>query len=359
MDVLYNDLTGKYVMFLKYDGNLAYLGIATADKPEGPFTFKGQTLLDGYKIGDTSMFKDTDGKAYLCYVWDKTGTNRQHGLYLMSPDYLTLDKRMYLWDIPSREAPMIMKRNNIYYYFTSRTAGIRSTATNYYTATDLAGPWSPAVVLSTPGSNNSWDSQCDFVLPIHGREGTTYVYCSDRWIKTEARQGDYPWLPFEFDGDTPIVNYYQDWDINLATGTWRKFDPARNLALAKTATASSETAPNVAANVTAATTYQNYTDYRWESEAGDPQWIMVDLGETKDINRVILKWHSDAAKEFKIQTSTDASAWTDVFATAIGSARSVTDVNFKTTSARYVRMYGTQRTAQNGYSLYSFMVLKD
>ena len=63
--------TRKYVMFLKYNGNAAFLGIATADKPEGPFTFKSQTLVDGYKIGDTSMFKDTDGKAYLCYVWDK------------------------------------------------------------------------------------------------------------------------------------------------------------------------------------------------------------------------------------------------------------------------------------------------
>jgi hypothetical protein len=359
MDVLYNDTTGKYVMFLKYNGNAAFLGIATADRPEGPFTFRSQTLVDGFKIGDTSMFKDSDGRAYLCYVWDKTGPNRQHGIYLMSPDYLTLEKRMVLFDIPSREAPMIMKRNNIYYYLTSRTAGIRSTATNYYTATDLAGPWSPPNVLSTPGSGNSWDTQCDFVLPIHGTQGTTFVYCGDRWIHTEARQGDYVWLPFEFDGDTPTVNYYQDWDINLATGAWRKFDPARNLALGKSVTASSAEAPNAAANVTAATTYQNYTDYRWESDASDPQWIMVDLGAPKEINRVILKWHANAARDFKIQTSTDASAWTDVFTTTVGSPLSVTDETFQTTSARYVRMIGTQRATQNGYSLYSFMVLKD
>ena len=69
MDVLYNDTTKQYVMFLKYNGNAAFFGIATAAKPEGPFTFKSQTLVDGAKIGDTSMFKDDDGKAYLCYVW--------------------------------------------------------------------------------------------------------------------------------------------------------------------------------------------------------------------------------------------------------------------------------------------------
>jgi hypothetical protein len=359
MDVLYNDTTKQYVMFLKYEGNSAFFGIATADKPEGPFTFKSQTLVDDAKIGDMSMFKDTDGKAYLCYVWWKTGPNRQHGIYLLSPDYLTLEKRMYLWDIPSREAPHIFKRNGIYYYGTSRTAMITSTATAYYTATNLAGPWSPPRVLSTPGSGNSWDTQCDFVFPIHGTQGTIYMYAGDRWIHTDARQGDYPWLPLEFNGDVPVLNYYQDWDLNLTTGTWRKFDGSRNLALGKTATASSDDGTNVAGNVTAPTTYQNYTQFRWESAASDPQWIKVDLGAPKEINRVILKWHTDYAKEFKIQASTDGTAWTDVFSTSIGAAYSVTDEIFKTTTARYVRMLGAQRGTQNGYSLFSFMVLKD
>jgi hypothetical protein len=330
-------------------------------------------------MGDMSVFEDTYGKAYLCYVWDKVGPNRQHGIYLMSPDYLTLDKRIYLFDIPSREAPMIMKRNGIYYYGTSRTAMITSTATNFYTATNLAGRWSPPKVLSTPGSNNSWDTQCDFVFPIQGSQGTTYMYCGDRWIHTEARQGDYPWLPIEFDGDTPILNYYQDWDINLTTGTWRKFDPARNLALNKTATASSANGTNVATNVTVPKTYQDYINYRWESDASDPQWIMVDLGAPTDINQVILKWGMNFAKAFKIQVSTDAAVWTDVFSTSHGASYSVTDEIFKTTTARYVRMYGTQRgtppdsgrggrrgeqpatqpTTPGGYSLFDFMVLKD
>ncbi|MGA2230213.1 MAG: family 43 glycosylhydrolase [Tepidisphaeraceae bacterium] len=359
MDLLYNDSTKQYVMFLKYDGDAASFGIATSDKPEGPFTFQGQTLVDGAKMGDMSMFKDSDGTAYLCYVWDKTGPNRQHGIYRMSPDYLKLDKRIYLFDIRSREAPFLMKRNNIYYYMTSRTAGIRSTATNYYTATDLAGPWTPPKVLSTPGSNNSWDTQCDFVFPIRGKEGTTYMYCGDRWIHTEARQGDYPWLPMEFDGDTPILNYYQDWDFNLAAGTWRKFDTSRDLALGKTAMASSVDGANIASHVTAPTTYQNYTDYRWESAAGYPQWIMVDLGQAREVNRVILKWNSNFAKTFKVQVSTDAAAWTDVFSTSSGSARSVTDETFPTATARYVRMYATEGSAQGGCSLFSFMVLKD
>ena len=65
------------------------------------------------------------------------------------------------------------------------------------------------------------------------------MYAGDRWIKNQGRQGDYVWLPLEFDGDVPSLNYYQDWDLNLSAGTWRKFDSSRNLALGKTATASS------------------------------------------------------------------------------------------------------------------------
>ena len=398
IDVLYNDTTKRYVMFLKYDGNGAFLGIATAQQPEGPFTFQSKTLVDDAHMGDMSVFKDSDGTAYLCYVSWAVGTNAQHGIYRMSADYLTLDKRIYLWNIRSREAPHIFKRNGIYYYGTSRTAGIQSSGTSYYTATNLEGPWSPAKPLSTPGSNNSWDSQVDFVYPIQGTQDTLYMFAGDRWIKDPAhgRNGDYVWLPMEFDGDTPIVNYCQDWELNLAAGKWRKVDPARNLAAGKPVTASSEEGTNVAKHVTEAKTYADYVNTYWDSAASDPQWICVDLGAPTQFNRVILKWNLSAAKVFKIQTSIDGENWTDVYSTSQGSSNSVTDETFKTATARYVRMYGTERapviagfrgrgrgqsgattppatqpttppatppapapSRPNGYSLFDFMVLMD
>jgi hypothetical protein len=360
MDMLYNSTKQQYVMFLKYDGDSAYLGIATSPTPDGQFTFLSQTLVDGYTIGDMSMFEDDDGQAYLAYVWWETGPNREHGIYRMSPDYLTLAERVYLWNIPSREAPHIFKRNGIYYYGTSRTASINPTATEYYTATNLAGPWSAATTLNTPGSTDSWATQCDFVFPFQGTQGTVYMYDGDRWLPTGSSQGDYVWLPMEFDATgVPTMSYYQDWDLNVTTGTWRTFDSSRNLALGKTATASSESGTNVAAGVTTATTYQNYTNYRWESAASDPQWIMLDLGAAMEIDRVILKWYTDYGKAFKIQVSTDSTTWTDVYGTTVGASYSVTDVTFSATTARYVRMYGTQRGNQNGYSLFAFMVLND
>jgi hypothetical protein len=360
MDMLYNALTKTYVMFLKYDGDSAYLGIATSPTPDGTFTFQSQTLVDGYTIGDMSMYEDDDGQAYLAYVWWETGPNREHGIYRMSPDYLTLAERVYLWNIPSREAPHIFKRNGMYYYGTSRTAGINPTATEYYMATSLAGPWSAATVLNTPGSTTSYESQCDFVFPFPGTQGTYYMFDGDRWLPTGGTQGDYVWLPMEFDdAGVPSMTYYQDWDFNLTTGAWRPFDRTRDLALGKTVTASSEVAGNPAASVTTATTYENYTATRWESAASDPQWIMADLGSPVEIDRVILKWYTDYAKAFDVEVSTDATTWTSVYTSTTGASYSVTDVTFAKTTARYVRMNGTQRGTTNGYSLFAFMVLDD
>ena len=360
MDILYNATTQQYVIFLKYIGNSAYLGFATSSTPEGPFTFLGDTLVDGYFIGDMSMFQDDDGQAYLAYVWWETGPNREHGIYRMSADYLSLAERVYLWNIPSREAPHIFKRNGTYYYGTSRTAGINPTATEYYMATNLAGPWSAAVNLNTPGSTTSWATQCDFVFPFAGTQGTYYMYDGDRWLPTGGSEGDYVWLPMEFDdAGLPTMNYYQDWDFNLTSGTWRTFDTSRDLALGKAVTASSQVGTNVAAGVTTATTYLNYTNSRWESAASDPQWISVDLGAPMEVDRVILKWYTDYAKAFQIEVSTDDTNWTSVYSTTTGASYSVTDVTFPKTVARYVRMYGTQRGNANGYSLFAFMVLDD
>ncbi len=360
IDIEYNESTNQFVMLLKYDGNGAHLGTAVSSAPDGDFTFLGQTLVDDALMGDMSAYKDTDGTLYIAYVSWATGTNAQHGIYRMSQDYLQLDSRIHLWNLGGREAPLIFKRNGIYYYMTSRTDWTASSETQYYSATNLSGPWSELTMLSTPGSTNSWDSQCDFVFPIEGTEGTVYLYGGDRWEKPDPRrEGDYVWLPMTFDGDEPVLNYYQDWEINLEAGTWRPFDYQRNLALNKPATASSESGGYVASNVTDSTTYLDYLDSRWQSAASDPQWIMVDLESERAINRVILKWHENYGRSFQIQVSNDASTWTDVYTTTRGARRSVTDVTFATTTARYVRMVGTRRGTSNGYSLFDFMVLND
>lgn len=93
---------------------------------------------------------------------------------------------------------------------------------------------------------------------------------------------------------------------------------------------------------------------RWSSQFADPQWIQVDLGAPARLSQVVLRWEAAAAKAYRIELSTDGSTWSTAYSTAAGSGGTVThDI---TGTARYVRMYGTQRTTGYGYSLWEFQV---
>ncbi|MER5322852.1 glycosyl hydrolase family 8 [Streptosporangium roseum] len=94
---------------------------------------------------------------------------------------------------------------------------------------------------------------------------------------------------------------------------------------------------------------------RWASVEGhDPEWLRVDLGQSATISRVKLTWEAAYGKAYRIQTSADGSAWTDVYSTAAGDG-AVDDLTLSGTG-RYVRLYGTARGTAYGYSLYEMEV---
>ena len=94
---------------------------------------------------------------------------------------------------------------------------------------------------------------------------------------------------------------------------------------------------------------------RWGSEFWDAQWIAIDLGGETDISRVVLHWESWATA-YSIDVSNDAQAWTTVFSTTAGDG-GVDDIGGLSVRARYVRMLGTVRGTEWGYSLYEFEVI--
>jgi cellulose 1,4-beta-cellobiosidase len=59
---------------------------------------------------------------------------------------------------------------------------------------------------------------------------------------------------------------------------------------------------------------------RWSSAFQDGQWIQVDLGATKQINRVVLNWEAAYARQFRVQASNDPTfaTSTDLYATSAG-----------------------------------------
>jgi hypothetical protein len=96
------------------------------------------------------------------------------------------------------------------------------------------------------------------------------------------------------------------------------------------------------------------TSTRWSSAWSDPQWLEVDLGASDSISQVVLNWEAAYATAFQIQTSPDGTNWTTIYSTTSGTG-GVQTLNVSGTG-RYVRMYGTARATQYGYSLWEFQV---
>jgi hypothetical protein len=94
---------------------------------------------------------------------------------------------------------------------------------------------------------------------------------------------------------------------------------------------------------------------RWASVSHvDPQWIRIDLGSVKHISRVSLEWSTSCATAYRIDVSNDGSAYNTAYSTTTGDGG--TDDIAVSTSGRYVRMFGTVRCRDAGYSLVEFNV---
>ncbi|MHA6765323.1 discoidin domain-containing protein [Streptacidiphilus sp. PAMC 29251] len=119
-----------------------------------------------------------------------------------------------------------------------------------------------------------------------------------------------------------------------------------NVALNKTATASSQ--ENV--GTPAADAVDGNAGTRWSSAFSDPQWLQVDLGSVQSICKVVLNWETAYATAFQIQTSNDGTNWTSIYSTTTGTGGTQT-LNVSG-SGRYLRMNGTARATQYGYSLW-------
>ncbi len=126
-----------------------------------------------------------------------------------------------------------------------------------------------------------------------------------------------------------------------------------NLALNKTAVASStESAAWPASGVVDG----DVTTSRWSSLAADPQWIYVDLGATYVFNRVKITWEAAYGKDYQIQTAATATGPWTTLRTITGNTALVNDNTGLSGNARFVRIYGTARGTEYGYSIFELEV---
>lgn len=212
--VIYNDKTGKFVMWLhvdSHDYSKAAAGVAISDTPNGEFTYLGSMRPNEQMSRDMTLFKDDDGRAYHVYSSESNAT-----LYisLLSDDYLKPSGKFTRNFIDkSREAPAVFKHNNKYYILSSGCTGWDPNVAEYAVADSMLGQWT---VLGNPchgkDADKTFFGQSTYVLPIPGKEGC-FIAMFDKWNKTDLIDSRYIWLPVSFKNDSVSIDWSEKWNL--------------------------------------------------------------------------------------------------------------------------------------------------
>lgn len=214
--VIYNEKTGKFVMWMHIDNDdytKAIAGVAISDTPVGPFSYLGSFKPSGGDSRDQTIFRDDDGRAYqiASSEWNKT-------LYinLLNDDY-TQTSGVFTRNFidASREAPAVFKRNGKYYIITSGCTGWDPNQANYAVADSMLGTWK---VIGNPctgiDADKTFYAQSTFVLQVQGIDDL-YVSMFDRWNKTNLSDSRYIWLPVKFTDEQIEIPWTDKWEPDL------------------------------------------------------------------------------------------------------------------------------------------------
>jgi hypothetical protein len=130
-------------------------------------------------------------------------------------------------------------------------------------------------------------------------------------------------------------------------------NPAQNLALEKIVKSSSlESFDYIPQNAVDG-------DYntRWSSKFTDSQYLTVDLGAIQKFNQIRITWETAYGKEYRIEVSDDEVNWNLIVNQSNGFGNiEKWNVNAE---GRYIRLTGTKRATEYGYSIYEFEVFYD
>ena len=205
--VLYNEKSRKYVMWFHLDSHdymTAHTGVAVADRPTGPFQFVREMCPNRFDSRDMTLFKDTDGKAYLIYSsdWNKTLRIAQ-----LTDDYLDVNG-VYSHAFPEqeREAPAIFIKDGLYYMITSGCTGWEPNNALFGISHNIFSGWK---LIGDPctGENarQTYFGQSTYVFETDGR----HYLMLDHWNPSNLKESGYSILPVRADNGHLTVSFQE------------------------------------------------------------------------------------------------------------------------------------------------------
>ena len=254
--IIYNKNTGKYVCWLKFSGKMNNFAVLVADTFKGPYSI----VMENYKpygdtVGDFDIALDSKTKeAYIYFEYNHRGVAAMK----LSDDYCKAvgeAKIFYEKTFPpfAREGITLFERNGKKYLLTSGMTGYIPNPSEIASFDD----WLDTItVQGNPHLNDdsfsSFNSQISQVFK-HPEKEDLYIALADRWIPSyimdkdrynwlsrviashfdksykatikekiklattpilrgvDTSQSNYVWLPLRFEGDTVIIEWYDEW----------------------------------------------------------------------------------------------------------------------------------------------------
>lgn len=135
------------------------IGVATADKPEGPYTPEA-TPIKGVRGIDPNVFIDKDGQAYLYWSAGNIFAAK------LKPNMLELDSEVkILGELPTKglkEGPYMFKRNGIY-YLTYPHVENKIERLEYAIGNNPLGPFKVTGVIMDESESGCWTNHHSFI----------------------------------------------------------------------------------------------------------------------------------------------------------------------------------------------------
>ena len=225
--VVYNSKNKQFLAYFKlylkgvgYESN--YVGVAVAEKANGPFTyhhkFRGGGSSKG--SGDFSMFQDDDGTLYHLAV---RKPDKAFVIGKMDSDYHFPEGDYQVCkgvDLHT-EAPAIVKRNGLYHMLGSGSKVWHPNPARYHTTENLLGTWvshgNPCYgynSIDNLGVEKTFGGQVSYIIPVHGKVDA-YIAMFDIWRPEKPITGRYIWLPIIFSEGKMSISWRDSWEISV------------------------------------------------------------------------------------------------------------------------------------------------
>ncbi|MBC7627694.1 glycoside hydrolase family 43 protein, partial [Ferruginibacter sp.] len=214
----------------KKGGNLC-LAVASADKPEGPYTDHGPLMCEVAGSIDAFPMRDENGKLYLIWKEDGNSVKKPTPIWAMEMNeertQLVGEKKMLFKNELPWEKKLVegvsMIRHGDYYYAFYAAAGCCGSGCDYVTGVarskNLLGPWEKYEKNPLLKNNDSWicpghgtpiEKEGKFYFLYHGYNKQTNVFTGREGLLKEFTFTNDNWIEFI---EEPTVAYNTNFEI--------------------------------------------------------------------------------------------------------------------------------------------------